>query len=213
MFFFKESPSDQALPWTELAASVTDDPYGTKRTLKEHIGAGHFTTVAFDDGLKIVLTDYTLHRGFSKVYDNSNDDAFCLHINQVKATEQFSVGISSKELFFNNKLYSAVFLTSTGEPLEIKTTPGTYFNQLKIIIPKTWLSSLVTGAYNAAILQQYLGLREERLYFDSIDAVYLKLVNRLISEVEQIKYLPLVHGMVTIIVERFFFRMAARLGK
>jgi len=213
MFFFKESLSDQGQLWTDLAGTVTDDPYGRKLTLKEDIGAGHFTTVAFDDGLKIMLTDYMLHRGFSKVYDNSSDDSFCLHINQVKAADQFSVHISGKELFFNNKLYSAVFLVCSGEPLGIETTPGAYFNQLKIVIPKKWLASHLTEAYNAAVLQQYLNLHEERLYFDSLDAVYLKLVNRLISEVQQIKYLPLVHGMVTIIVERFFFRMAARLEK
>jgi len=67
--------------------------------------------------------------------------------------------------------------------------------------------------YDKAVLDQYLDLQEERLYFDSLDAVYLKLVNKVVSEVENISYLPLVQGIVTIIIQRFFFRMAARLGK
>jgi len=213
MFFLKESLSDHGQPWTELAASITDNPYGSKLTLKTDIGTGHFKTVEFEDGLKIVLTDYTINRDFSKVYDNSSDEHFCLHINQVKATDKFSVCLSDKELFFNNKLYSSVFLIRSGEPFEIKTTPGTYFNQLKIVIPKSWPLRHIPEVYNAQLLQGYLDLRAERLYFDSLDGVYLKLVNRLIGEVEQITYLPLVHGIVTIIVERFFSRMEARLAK
>jgi len=196
-----------------LASSVTNNPYGRKITLKTDIGTGHFKTVEFDDGLKIVLTDYTNNRLFSKVYDNSKDDSYCLHINQVKAADEFSVFISGKELLFSNKLYSSVFLVCSGEPFEIKTTPGSYFNQLKIVIPKDWLPGHLDDTYNAGILQQYLDLKAERLYFDTIDTVYLKLVNRLVIEVEQIKYLPLVHGMVTIIIQRFFFRMLARLGE
>lgn len=213
MFFLKESLSDYEQPWSELAASITEDPYGQKLILKPDIGTGHFKTVVFEDGLRIMLSDYTLHRGFSKVYDNSRDDAFCLHINQVKTAAEFSVFISGKELLFNNKLFSAVFLATLGEPLGIKTTAGTYFNQLKIVIPKDWPARQIPEVYDTAIMQQYFDLQGERLYFDSLDAVYLKLVNRLVSEVEQIRYLPLVHGIVTIIIERFFFRMAARLGK
>ena len=213
MFFLKESLSDHGQPWTELAASITENAYGSKLTLKADIGTSHFKTVSFDDGLKIVLTDYTINRAFSKVYDNSSDADLCLHINQVKAADKFSVSISGKELFFSNKLYSSVFLTCSGEPFGIKTTPGTYFNQLKIVIPKSWPLRHIPEVYSAELLQKYFDLRGERLYFDSIDAVYLKLVNRLISEVEQIKYLPLVHGIVTIIIERFFSRMEARLAK
>jgi hypothetical protein len=213
MFFLRENLSDPDQQWADLAASVTNDPYGIKITLKTDIGTGHFKTVEFEDGLKIVLTDYTNNRLFSKVYDNSKDDSYCLHINQVKAADQFSVFINDKELLFNNKLYTSVFLVCSGEPLAIKTTPGTYFNQLKIVIPKAWLSCHLAEAIDANILQQYLDLRGERLYFDSLDAVYLKLVNRLVSEVEQIAYLPLVHGIVTIIIERFFFRMKARMEK
>lgn len=213
MFFLKESLTDYEQPWAELAASVTDNAYGSKLTLKPDIGTGHFKTVEFEDGLKIVLTDYTINRGYSQVYNNASDQYYCLHVNQVKAAGEFSVSISGKELSFSNKLYSAVFLVCSGEPFEIKTTPGTYFNQLKIVIPKNWPVAHLTAVYDETILQQYLGLRSERLYFDSIDAVYLKLVNRLIAEVEQIKYLPLVQGMVTIIIERFFSRMAVRLGK
>lgn len=213
MFFLKESLTADGQPWAALAASVTDHPYGSKLTLKPDIGSGHFKTVGFDDGLKMVLTDYTINRGYSQVYNNASDQFYCLHVNQVKAAGEFSVSISGKEFFFSNKLYSAVFLVCSGEPFEIRTTPGTYFNQLKIVIPKDWPARHLTEAYDEAVLQQYFDLRGERLYFDSIDAVYLKLVNRLIAEVEQIKYLPLVHGMVTIIIERFFSRMAARLGK
>ena len=213
MFFLRENLSDPEQQWADLAASVTNDPYGRKITLKTDIGTGYFKTVDFEDGLKLMLTDYTNNRFFSKVYDNSRHDTYCLHINQVKAADQFSVIINGSELLFNNKLYSSIFLVCSGEPLEIKTTPGTYFNQLKIVIPKDWLPCHLAEAIDANILQQYLDLRAERLYFDSLDAVYLKLVNRLVSEVEQITYLPLVHGMVTIIIERFFFRMKARMEK
>jgi len=213
MFFFKESLSEPEQQWADMAASVTDNPYGRKIVLKTDIATGHFKTVEFEDGLKIVLTDYTLNKGYSKVYDNSSSDSYYLHINQVKAAEQFSVFISGKELFFSNKLYSSVFLVCSGEPFEIKTTTGAYFNQLKIIIPKQWPARWLDDLFSEPVLERYLGLAEERLYFDSLDSVYLKLVNRLVSEVEQIKYLPLVHGIVTIIIQRFFFRMAAKLDK
>ncbi|MBS1565959.1 MAG: hypothetical protein JST39_16335 [Bacteroidetes bacterium] len=68
-------------------------------------------------------------------------------------------------------------------------------------------------AFDPRLLQQYMDLREERLYFDSLDTVYLKLANRLVAEVEHIRYLPLVHGMVTIIIDRFLYRMNARMQR
>ncbi|HEY4147740.1 MAG TPA: hypothetical protein VGM41_02360 [Chitinophagaceae bacterium] len=213
MFFLTESSFDLNLQLAELAASVTDHGHGRKIVLNTDIGSGHFKTVDLGNGLKIVLTDYTVNRNFSKVYDNSRADAYCLHINQVKATEKFSVLINGKEIFFNNKLYASVFMVCHSEPFEVKTTPGTYFNQLKIVIPKEWPAQHLADLYDEAVLKQYIDLQEERLYFDSLDTVYLKLVNRLVNEVEHISYLPLVQGIVTIIIQRFFFRMAAKLYK
>ena len=213
MFFLKESLFDLDQQLAELAASVTDHGHGRKVVLNTAIGTGHFKTVELDNGLKIALTDYTVNRNFSNVYDTSKTDSYCLHIDQVKATEQFSVIINGKELFFNNKLYSSVFLACSGEPFEVKTTPGTYFNQLKIEMPKEWPAIHLADLYSGVVLQQYMDLKEERLYFDSLDSVYLKLVNKLVSESEDISYLPLVQGIVTIIIQRFFFRMAVKLNR
>jgi hypothetical protein len=213
MFFLTESLFGLDKQLDVLAASVTDSRHSRKIVLKEDIGTGFFTTVSLDDGIKIALTDYTIHRDFSKLYNSSDAGTWCLHINQVKAAEQFTVRINGKEVFFSNKPYSPVFLASSAETFEIKTTPGTYFNQLKIVFPKTWPASHLADLYDPEIMDRYMALEEERLYFDTIDSVYLKLVNRVITEVGDISYLPLVQGIISIIIQRFFFRMSMKLNK
>jgi hypothetical protein len=213
MFILKFSSSDFDQQLHEIAASVTSHHYGRKIVLKDDIATGYFKVLKFPNSLKVIINNYVINQDFLGERDNVKDDYYLLHINQVSARQEFSVLMNNREISFDDKIYTAVFLTDSKEPFGLKGTKGACFNQLKIVIPKDWLRENMGDVYNETLLRQYLELQEERLYFDALDGTYRSLVDKVMNTEDNIFYLAVTQSIITVITERFFCRMANKIQK
>ena len=197
----------------ELAESVTTHHYGKKIIIKDSIATGFYKVLNFPNGLKAVITNYVLNTDFKGQRENIEEDYYMLHINQVKAGSEFSVLINGGEVNFDDKIYTSVFMTDSKEPFGLKGTKGACFNQLKIIIPKTWLKKNMGELCSDELLERYFSLKEQRLFFDSFDDAYHTLVDKVMNTEDTIYYLAVTQSFVTVITERFFCRMSGKLYK
>ena len=213
MFILKFNSSDFDQHLHEIADSVTSHHYGKKIILKDEVGTGYFKVLKFPSGLKAIITNYVVNQDFLGERENVKSDYYLLHINQVTTKDEFSVLMNNKETPFDNQVYTSVFLTDSKEAFGLKGTKGACFNQLKIMIPKDWLKENIADAYNEVLLQQYFHLQEERLYFDSFDATYRNLVEKVMNTEDNIFYLAVTQSIITVITERFFCRMGNKLHK
>lgn len=213
MFILKFSSSDFDQNLHEIADSVTSYHYGKKITLKDEIGTGYFKVLKFPNGLKAIITNYVVNQDFLGERDNVINDYYLLHINQVTTKDEFSVLMNNKQTPFDNQVYTSVFLTDSKEAFGLKGTKGACFSQLKIMIPKDWLKENIADTYSDVLLQQYFQLCEERLYFDSFDATYRNLVDKVMNTEDNIFYLAVTQSIITVITERFFCRMGNKLHK
>jgi hypothetical protein len=212
MFVLKFNSFDFENHLPDLAESVSTHHYGKKIVIKDSIATGFYKVLNFPNELKAVITNYVLNTDFSGEREQVMEDYYMLHINQVKAGSEFSVMINDKEVNFDDKIYTAVFLTDSKEPFGLKGTKGACFSQLKIIIPKNWLKKNMGDICNDELLEKYFNLKEQRLFFDSFDESYHTLVDKVMNTEDTIYYLAVTQSFVTVITERFFCKMSNKLS-
>jgi hypothetical protein len=213
MFILKYNSFDFESQFPEIAESITNHHYGKKVVLKDTIGTGYFKVLNFPNGLKAVITNYVLNDDFFGERDTILSDYYMLHINQVKAGAEFSVLINKKEIVFDDKIYTSVFLTDSKEAFGLKGTKGACFSQLKIVIPKDWLRNNIADTFNDILMQQYFELKGERLFFDSVDATYRNLADKVMNTEDNISYIAVTQDIISVIIERFFCRMGNKLQR
>ncbi len=213
MFTVKFGSSDFDQHQHELAASVTNHHYGKKIIIKDEVGTGYFKVLKLPNQLKAAISNFVVNQDFRGEKVNVKDNYYLLHFNQVTTKSKFSVLLNNKETAFDNSVFSSIYLTDSKESYGLKGTTGACFNQLTILIPKTWLKENLGEIFSEELLQQYFDLREERLFLDGFDTTYRSLVDKVMNTEDNVYYLAVTQSIITVITERFFCRMENKLKR
>jgi len=80
------------------------------------------------------------------------------------------------------------------------------------MVPKNWVAKHLPS-FNGALLNTYLEMGKERLSFDSMDATYRSLVDKVMHTEDNAFYLSVTQNILAVITERFFNRLGTKLLK
>jgi hypothetical protein len=211
MFVLKYNSFDFDQQLMDIAENVTTHHYGRKVEIKDSIATGYYKVLKFPNGLKAVITNYVLNQDFVAARENVSAEYYLLHLNLVKAGQEFMVSMNQQEVDFGDQIFSSVFLTYSKEPYGIRGSKGACFSQLKIVIPKNWLAQDMVASFQPERLETYFGLGETRLSFDSMDPGYRSLVDKVMNTQDNVYYLAITQSIITLIVERFMEKMRRKL--
>lgn len=80
------------------------------------------------------------------------------------------------------------------------------------MIPKSWIANNLPS-FTDNLLNNYLEMDDERLYFDSMDNTYRSMVDKVMNTEDNAFYLPITQNIIAVITERFFSRLQIKLQK
>jgi hypothetical protein len=195
----------------DFVESISHHQYGRKITLKESYATGDFKILKFENGFYAHISNYVVNKDFTIELSVKQDDYIALHINQVQAGSVFTVTLNNKEVSYNDKVVTSLFLTGSTDSFIVSGTKGACVNRLKIMIPRSWLLSL--PAYNETLLNAYFLLQEERLFADAMDNTYRSMVDKVMNTEDNAFYLSITQNIIAVITERFFNRLNIKMLK
>jgi hypothetical protein len=196
----------------DFVGSVSNHLYGKKITLKDSIASGDYKVLEFSNGLYAYVSNYILHQDFEMELAVAKNDYLALHINQIQAGPEFKMTVNNKAVSYDDKIVTALFLTGSSDSFIISGTKGACVNRLKIMIPKAWLTKNLP-VYNEKLLNNYLGLQEERLFQDAMDNTYRSMVDKVMNTEDNAFYLSVTQNILAVITERFFNRLNVKIQK
>jgi hypothetical protein len=202
--------SDQDLP--EFVETVSRHAYGKKIVLNDSIATGNYKLLEFPNGFYAYASNYILHRDFELELSVSRPDYVALHINQILAGAECRISINGQSVAYDDKVITSIFLTAGNDKFLLSGSKGACVNRLKIMVPISWLQQQPAFRENNSF-SSYFGLNEERLYFDALDTTYRTMVDKVMGAEDHDYYISVTENIVTMITERFFNRLSARLRK
>lgn len=201
---------DNKLP--DFVESVSNHLYGKRIIVKENFASGDYKILSFANGFQAYVSNYVLHQDFRLELSIPNDDYYALHINQIQAGPEFNIILNGESVSYDDKIVTSMFLTRSTDHFVLSGSRGTCVNRLKILVPKTWLTKYLP-AMTDAVLNDYLNLKEERLFTDALDVTYRSLVDKVMNTEDTAHYLSITQNIAVVITERFFNRLKIKMQK
>ena len=201
---------ENSLP--DFVESITTHQYGKKITLKEACASGDYKLLEFQNGFYAYASNYILNQDFELELSVAKDDYVALHINQIQAGAECKISLNHKAVSYDDKVITSIFLTAARDSFVLSGTSGACVNRLKIMVPKAWIAKQLP-AFTEDLLNTYLELEEDRLFFDAIDPTYRSMVDKVMNTEDNAFYLSITQNIVAVITERFFSRLRIKLQK
>jgi len=196
----------------DFVESVTNHHFGKKITFRDKYASGDYKLLEFQNGFYAYVSNYILNDDFELELSVAKDDYVALHINQIQAGTEFKISLNHKAVSYDDKVITSIFLTAASDSFILSGTGGACVNRLKIMVPKSWIAKDIPD-FNEGLLNTYLELGEERLFFDSMDNTYRSMVDKVMNTEDNAFYLSRTQNIVAVITERFFNRLKIKLQK
>ena len=196
----------------DFIEEISKHQYGKKITLKDKYASGNYKLLEFSNGFYAYVSNYILNEDFELEFSVAKDDYVALHINQIQAGTECKISLNHKAVSYDDKVITSIFLTAGKDSFVLSGSSGACVNRLKIMVPKSWIAKEIP-AFNESMLQQYLALGEERLFYDSMDNTYRSMVDKVMNTEDNSFYLSITQNIIAVITERFFNRLRLKLQK
>ena len=196
----------------DFVTSLSIHQFGKKITLKDKYASGNYKILEFQNGFYAYVSNYVLHQDFELELSVAKDDYVALHINQIQAAAECKISLNHKAVSYDDKVITSIFLTAARDSLILSGTSGACVNRLNIMIPKNWITKNLPN-FNETLLNTYLELEEERLFFDAMDNTYRSMVDKVMNTEDNAFYLSRTENIIAVITERFFNRLKIKLHK
>ena len=196
----------------EFVESVSNHQFGKKVILKEKYASGGYQLLEFQNGFHAYVSNYILNEDFELEFSVAKEDYLTLHINQIQAGAEFRIMLNQNSVSYDDKVITSIFLTAATDKLVMRGSSGACVNRLKIVIPKKWITHNLPF-FTDTVLNNYLQLGEERLFFDAMDNTYRSMVDKVMNTEDNAFYLPITQNIIAVITERFFSRLHLKLKK
>ncbi|MEO5594433.1 MAG: hypothetical protein ABIR15_06160 [Chitinophagaceae bacterium] len=196
----------------DFVESVTSHHFGKKISFKDKYANGNYKLLEFENGFYAYVSNYILNDDFELELSVAKDNYVALHINQIQAGTEFKISLNHKAVSYDDKVITSIFLTAASDSFILSGTSGACVNRLKIMVPKSWIAKHIPD-FDESLLNTYLELGEERLFFDSMDNTYRCMVDKVMNTEDNAFYLSLAQNIVAVITERFFNRLKIKLQK
>ena len=196
----------------DFVEEVTTFQYGKKITLKDKYASGNYKVLQFANGFYAYVSNYILNEDFELELSVAKDDYVALHINQIQAGSECKISLNHHTVTYDDKVITSIFLTSGKDSFILSGSSGACINRLKIMVPKSWIAKEVP-AFSEVLLNQYLALEEERLFYDAMDTTYRSMVDKVMNTEDNSFYLSITQNIIAVITERFLNRVRLKLQK
>ncbi len=166
--------------------------------LPSNTGEGFIKFIALNNGLQVMIHDYTAFGDVLFHRKKSAKDFYILRLDE--ATEA------------DGNIHSSVFFSKTDQEWFYMTSAQTCLRNVNILISKNWLDRYLADEDAGNILKNYIALKSPLLIYEMMDAEYRRLINELMNlssskTFEQI----IVQNRIMLILERFFTRLFTRI--
>ncbi len=182
-------------------------------TLSHPIGQGTLKALSLFDELQVLLVDATFIDTVYTVRHRSDNRYFLLHFDDVYINDTGVFKVDGEALQKTNTYHSVVRLTSNIFENAEEIPAGMPIKCVKILFSEKWMKKYLGLNTNDDVIQKYLSLKTKSFDTEPLDEVYLKLMSELwMAKKDDPLQNIFLQNRVTLLVERFFSRLYAKLN-
>jgi AraC-like DNA-binding protein len=176
--------------------------------LPPHIGEGYMKLIELPNGLKGIISDYTVNTDLVLNRSKNTQDFYTLRFDEVIIPDfNFTENGQSSSTDLS-PVRSAVFLGSTRFDWLFFSTKGTRVKGVNILFSKQWLEKFIEVESVGEIIKKYLSLKMSAFVYEPMDMEYKRLLAEIVNVEADLSFETFViQNRVMLLLERFFTRI------
>lgn len=175
-----------------LGLKITDQTV----SFKESIGEGTIKELSFDNGLQVLLYNYTPKDKILFKQVKTNNEVFTLRFDDINLNN--STSLNKASVFLASSKYEGMMLVE----------PGFHVKSINIAFTSEWLNEFLNYDEAGEMLKKYIALKMGAYIYEPLDAEYRRLMQEVFEAGRDKRFEKIcIQNRIVIMIERFLTRL------